>query len=342
MCMLPKIIRRRIIPILFILGLFIYLPYYQYRSRTKMNLIVFDGQAMGTTYSIKYLSKDSTVLQIEIDSVLKDFNQALSTYVPDSEITSFNQKGGVKFDLPYFLPVLKRSMEIYKKSNGAFDPTIMPLVRAWGFTEKENTIPDSSKIDSILQYVGFNHVQYNEDSVWASKSGITLDMNAIAKGYGVDVIGNLLHSKGIENYMVEIGGEIACRGKNDQNQYWRITIDDPRAALLGKEIAILQVINSGIATSGNYRNYFEKDGKRYAHIINPATGRAELSDLLSSSVLAKDCMTADAWATAFMVMGAKEAINIAQQIDGLEAFFVFLDEENKLSIYKTPGMEKLI
>lgn len=301
-----------------------------------------NGQTMGTTYSVKYQAPNGENYKDQIDSILLNFNDCLSTYIVNSEISRFNQDSILYFELPYFYPVLQKSQEIYNSTGGAFDPTVMPLVNAWGFGPDSGMLPDSSKVDSLKQFVGYDNIQFNEEKVWKSKNGIELDFSAIAKGYGVDIVAEFLSNQGLDNYFVEIGGEVMAYGLNDKDLFWRLGIEDPSLSL-GQRTpkAIVELENMGMATSGNYRNYYLKDGVKYAHTINPHTGYPVEHSLLSATVFAKDCMTADAYATSFMVMGLEEAKMVLSAVDGLEAFMIFSNEEGALQTFSTQGVDKI-
>lgn len=327
---------------------------YKYRESNKTTsatqsgtLTTFGGPTMGSTYAVKYVtSKDKAVsYQPQVDSILEAFNQSLSTYRPDSEISRFNKGHAVVFKLPYFYPVLKKAEEVYKASGGAFDPTVGPLVNAWGFgTGKERKAPSQARIDSLLKLVGFNNISFDEQSVRKAKEGVYIDFNAIAPGYAADVLGNYLETKGITNYMIEIGGEVLCKGKNAEGKYWTIGINNPEYEQKGGDMlqAIVQMNNRALATSGNYRNYYEQDGKKYAHTIDPKTGYPVQHSLLSVSVFAEDCISADAYATVFMVIGREKAMEFTRKNNKLDAFFVYADESGKLQTYTTEGIKPYI
>ena len=289
---------------------------------------------MGTTYSIKYLSKDGTGYQQEVDSLLLVFNQSLSTYIPNSEISQFNRDTVFYFELPFFLPVLKESKRVYVATDGAFDPTVMPLVRAWGFGPDQSQMPDSSKIDSLLQYVGFDKISFDSKMVTKSKPGVELDFSAVAKGYGVDVIGMWLAEHGISNYFVEIGGEVKCKGVNNEGKSWRIGIEDPTREINSRSTkAIVELQNRAMATSGNYRNYYVVDGIPYSHTIDPASGFPVRNVLLSATVFADDCITADAFATAFMVIGLEKAKKFIEENPKIDGFLIYSDKTGKLRTF---------
>jgi thiamine biosynthesis lipoprotein len=316
--------------------------WYQHDPAEFPTLVTLKGQTMGTTYSIKYLDPEGIDHQSGIDSLLQTFNQSLSTYIPDSEISRFNKDTSWTFDLPYFLPVLRSSRVIYEQSDGAFDPTVGPLVNAWGFGPDDSIKPDSVLIDSLLRLTGFDRVFFDEVMVTKPDSNIFLDFSAVAKGYGVDVIGAFLRNQGIENYFVEIGGEVLCKGKSQKNDKWRIGINKPSTdPEISQEIqAIIELQDQALATSGNYRNFYEKDGVKYAHTISPYNGYPVNHSLLSATVVANDCMTADAWATAFMVMGYEKAKTIIESNKDLEAYFVFSGPDGEYDEYVSTGLKE--
>ncbi|QNL21487.1 FAD:protein FMN transferase [Hyphobacterium sp. CCMP332] len=316
---------------------------YQYRESKKAETYIqIEGNTMGTTYHIKYIDDKKINYKSEIDNLLVDFNQSLSTYISDSEISQFNQSDSIIFRSEFFLPVLIKAKEVYEFSKGAFDPTVMPLVNAWGFGFKNSENIDSTDIDSLMQFVGFEHIIYNENSIKKDTSGVMLDFSAIAKGYGVDLIGEYFEERGIKNYMVEIGGEVRCRGKNNKNSIWLIGIDNPKYNEDGKSLkATVKLENLSLATSGNYRNFYVKEGVKYAHTINPITGYPVDHTLLSASVFSENCMTADAYATAFMVMGTEATIELAREL-GLMIYLVYSDENGETISYMSDGLRKMI
>jgi thiamine biosynthesis lipoprotein len=318
-------------------------------------LYQIQGETMGTTYQIKYriaekaLSQSTQVaLKNQIDSLLEVFNLSLSTYIPNSEISRFNQfeKDSIHFFLPYFYPVLKKSKEIYELSAGAFDPTLSPLIRVWGFGEmpEPEKIP-TTQIDSLLQYVGFDKIEFDSLSVRKKKKGMSLNFNAIAQGYGVDVVCDFLSQKGFEHYMVEIGGEVRAKGTNGTEKGWLIGIDDPNASeteRLVKATVLLQ--NAALVTSGNYRKFYIREGKKYAHTLDPTTGYPTTHNLLSATILAKDCMTADALATVCMVLGREKGEKLLSQYPDSEqigAYFIVSTDEDTQT-FTTPVFKKIL
>ena len=317
------------------------------------------GETMGTTYHITYEDELGRNFKKEVDSILVEINQDVSTYISDSHISKINQssKEDTTQDLSnyeHFNKVFKMSDEIYKKTNGYFDPTVMPLVNYWGFgyTEKKAiTNIDSIKVDSLKQLVGFNKIEAKCDGGtigWLcfyqkKNSKIQLDFSAIAKGYGVDVVANFFQEKNSKNYLVEIGGELRTKGKNSKGKIWTTAINTPKInAQLNEYEAIIKVKNKAIATSGNYRNFHEVNGEWYGHEINPRTGFPEKSNLLSVTIMTDDCMSADAYATAMMVMGLEKSKALAEKLNNIDAFFIFANEAGELETFYTKGFEGTI
>lgn len=331
----------RVIGVLLFAVAFVY--FIRISNEDEPNQQEFTGQTMGTiSYTVKVISAETLPLGFGIDSVLKAFNQSLSTYIPDSEISTFNQLDTLVYDSDLFYPILQRSKEIHEATDGAFDPTVGPLVNVWGFgPDKSIQVPDSAQIDSLLNLTGLNKIAFNT-SYAAKRPGMYLDFSAIAKGYAIDIVAEFVESYGVMDYMVEIGGEVRVRGKNLKGQGWSIGIDDPLVAKNERKIlSILEVHNMSLATSGNYRNYYEKDGNVYAHIIDPRTGYNKNHNLLSTSVLSSDCMTADAYATGFMVMGLDESIKTVEKDPNLEALLLY-QEDGEIKSYVSPGLKPSI
>ncbi|MDF9800132.1 thiamine biosynthesis lipoprotein [Catalinimonas alkaloidigena] len=304
--------------------------------------ISFSGQTMGTVYNIKYLDEEQRSFKSEVDSLLEIFNASLNHYLPESEISRFNRADSISmdtlyFELPYFYPVLQKSQEIVEATDGAFDPTVAPLVNAWGFGPERGDLPDSAQVDSLLNLVGFDKIQFTQEYVTKTEPEVQLNFSAVAKGYGVDIIADFLSSKGIENMMVDIGGEIVCKGVNSRGETWRIGIDDP--AQSGNMTHALVIDNQAIATSGDYRNFYMRDGKKYSHTINPKTGYQVDHSVLSVSVVADNCVTADAYATAFMVMGLEASKKVLAAHPSLDALIIY-DDMGTTKTFQTQGVEE--
>lgn len=300
------------------------------------------GTTMGTiAYNIKYLDPESRNFKKEIDSLLKDINQALSTYIPDSEISIFNQTGEASFSSPYFFEVLLASSKIYHVSDGAFDPTLGPLIDAWGFGDGSTVNLDSAKVDSLLSFVGFDKLKFDETSVRKLIPELKLNFGAIAKGQAIDVVADWLASIGITSYMIEIGGEVRANGENLEGTLWRIGIEVPDETRLGGLFDAIYLEDQGLAASGNYRNFrVLEDGRKVAHTINPVTGFPKMQTLLSATVLAPSCMLADGYATACMVMGLEKSISMIEADDTLEAYFIYADDDGQLITYISPGLQE--
>ena len=296
------------------------------------------GLIFGTMYSVTYQSK--TDLKSSIDSMLKVFDGSLSPFNDTATISRINRNERVIAD-ELFATVFRKSLEVSEATDGAFDITVAPLVNAWGFGFKQGSFPDSMMVDSLLQLTGYEKVSMNEQGeVVKQDERMMLNCSAIAKGYAVDVIANLLKSKGVKNMMVDIGGEVVVHGKNPKEKKWRIGINKPvdDSLATNQELErIVEITDAAIATSGNYRNFYYNNGKKYAHTIDPSTGYPVQHSLLSATVVANDCMTADAYATAFMVMGVEKALEMAESNPDIEAFFIFSDEEGDLQTCQTSG-----
>ena len=287
---------------------------------------IIQGNAIGTTFTIRYISSDTTTFESKIDDLIKAVNKSTSTYISTSDISKINRGDTAVLADKYFVEVFKKSERIYNETNGDFDPTIGILVNAWGFGPEdaiENL--DSTKIKSLLKFVGFNKVNIKNGKVSKEYPEIYFDFNAIGKGYLVDVIGRLFEENGVENYLVEIGGEIRARGKNDQNIPWRIAIENPNFDGSRSFATTISLDNESIATSGNYRKFrTTDDGKKYVHTINTKTGYASESNLLSASVISKsDCADVDGYATALMAMGLEKSKEFLKKHPELIVFLLF-------------------
>ncbi len=302
-----------------------------------------DGLIFGTIYHITYQSEEE--LKPAIDQLLQEFNHSLSPFDTTSIIAKVNRNEEVELD-DYFLTVFNRSMEISELTDGAFDITVSPFVNAWGFGFKEEVFPDSAIIDSLLAFTGYQKIKLNDEKKIVKKDPrITLNASAIAKGYAVDIIANFFADRGVGNFMIEIGGEIIAKGVNANKEKWRIGINKPVEDSLstkGNLQLILELENNAVATSGNYRNYYYHDGIRYAHTIDPRTGYPVQHEILSATIVAPDCMTADAIATSCMVMGLNESKKLLDSLTEVEGCFIYLNANGEIAEFFTDGMENLI
>lgn len=298
------------------------------------------GQTMGTTYSVVYLDEQGRDFKYEIDSLLVVFNESLSTYIPDSELSRFNKSDTLNYSLPFLFPILKKSQEVFEKSGGAFDPTVGPLVNIWGFGPGGPELKDSADIQQILQFVGFEKIDFDSAQVRKKVPGIYLDFSAIAKGFGVDVVAEFLTAKGLSNYLVEIGGDLVTKGQNEKGELWKLGVNRPDEKASASDLhSIIALDNKGMATSGNYRNYYLRDSVKISHTIHPDTGYPVSHTLLSATVLAKDCMTADAYATAVMVMGTEKAIELDEELEEIEIFLIYDDGKGGYGTYASASLK---
>ena len=312
------------------------------RRNQKAEFNTASGFVFGTVYKIAY--QHDADLKPEIEAELKRFDQSLSPFNDSSIISRVNRNEELVTD-SFFQTCFNRSIEISRETKGAFDITIAPLANAWGFGFKKGAFPDSLMIDSLLQITGYEKVKLENGKVVKQDPSVMLSCSAVAKGYSVDVIARLLDRKGIKNYMVDIGGEVVVKGKNATGDLWRIGINKPYDDSLAVKQDIQVVLNLtdlGMATSGNYRNYYYKDGKKYAHTIDPRTGYPVQHSILSSTVIAEDCMTADALATSFMVMELEEAEKFCKANPMIDAYFIYSGENGEFKTYYTDGMKKYI
>lgn len=304
-----------------------------------------EGFTQGTTYKISFENSTRKDYRVAIDSILKDFDMSLSEYIPNSIISRINANDSTVTVDEHFRTVFVKSKQIWEQSGGLMDITVGPIIDALGFGTSTKTIVDSSKIKGLLKYVGFEKVSLENNRVIKADPAVKLDVNSIAQGYSVDVVCIFFDSEGIDNYMVEIGGEIRAKGKNSKGLYWRIGIDKPEDGNMvpGEKLqTIISLNNQSVATAGNYRKFYQENGVKYSHIINPKTGFPVNSRLLSVTIVAKDCITADGWDTAFMVMGLENSIEKLKQHPELEALLIYSDEKGNYQEYMTDGLKAMI
>lgn len=297
------------------------------------------GLVFGTSYNITYQSNEN--LKSEIEKALAEVDASLSPFNEKSVITHVNKNEAVTLD-DHFITVFRLSSEIYKDTEGAFDITVAPLVNAWGFGFKNGITPDRHAIDSLMQFVGFDKVKLQDGKIIKTDDRLMLDCSAIAKGYGVDAVARLLKSKGIDNYMVEIGGEIVASGESPKGAPWRIGVSKPEddSVSVSNEIqGIINISNRAMATSGNYRNFYYKGGKKYAHTIDPKTGCPVQHSILSATVVSDECAKADAYATAFMVMGLDKAKAVLARHKDMMAYFIYSDDKGNNKVWYSPSLK---
>lgn len=327
------------ITVLFLLAVAFFLFTNCNQERNKA--VTIAGKAQGTTYHITYFDNRNVNYEKEIDSILKGIDLSLSTYLPGSIISRINKNDpGVIVD-NYFTEVFNASRAVSQKTNGLFDVTVTPVINAWGFGFTRKAEVDSIMIDSLLDFIGYKMVRLEGKRLIKDKPQIMLDFNAIAQGYTVDVIAAFLETKEIVNYLVELGGEVKAKGKKHNDQSWTVGIDQPNEiATNGRPLkAIVTLQDKALATSGNYRKFYVEEGKKYAHIIDPYTGYPAKHNLLSATVVAADCMTADAYATAFMVMGMEKSKQFLSENKELHLEVFFIYDEN--GVWKTYSSEQI-
>ena len=308
------------------------------RQHRDMPYRQLEGPIFGTYYHITYQGEED--FQNEINEALKQVDQSLSPFNPTSIITKINNNEPVAVD-QMFADVYGIARKVSEDTDGAFDITVAPLVNLWGFGFKQGTPPSDKSVDSLRQVVGYQKVKLTGNKVEKSDPRVMLDCSAVAKGYGSDVVATLLERHGVTNYMVEIGGEIVVMGVNEKQQPWRIGVnrptDDPTQSSTELE-TVLSLTDVAMATSGNYRNFYYKDGKKYAHTIDPSTGRPVQHSLLSATVLAPRCATADAYATSFMVMGLEKAKEVLERHSELKAYLIYSDGSDKYQVWYSPSL----
>jgi len=301
------------------------------------------GEIHGTYYNIRYEYTED--IQEDLLHVLDTVNQSLSTYIDTSIISRINKdEPNVELD-SLFTIVFNKGKDVYEKTDGAFDMTVAPVVNAWGFGYTDSIHVDSTIIDSLMRFVGFDKIRIENNYIVKDFPGIKLDGSAIAKGYSVDFVCYYLKSLGIKNFLVDIGGEVCAKGINNKGIIWRVGIDKPIFDTEVKDRELQEIINlknRAIATSGNYRQYYERGGKIYSHTINPKTGYSAINEILSVSVLNEHCMTADAYATAFMVLGLERSKQIVENDSSLSAYIIYQDSLGEHKFWSSKNFFELI
>jgi len=311
----------------------------------KSEYVKISGFAQGTTYHITYENSTGVDYSQAIDSILKAFNKSCSIYDSTSIISRINNNDPTVEADDWFIDVFNKSAEVNATSGGAFDITVGPVVNAWGFGSSPKLKHDTAYIDSLLQFVGMEKVKLEKRKIIKKFPGVKLDVNALAQGYSTDVVCDFFKSKGIRNYLVEIGGEVRGKGTNAKNNYWHVGIDKPsedNSAPGEKLQAIIELNNKSLSTSGNYRAFYVENGIKYSHTIDPKTGFPARNTLLSSSVICDDCITADAYATTFMVLGVVKSKELLHKLSGVEVYFVYTNQKGEYEVFFTDGLKKMI
>lgn len=304
------------------------------------------GSALGTSYSLIYLSDRPLDLQREIDSVFTAVNRSLSTYIPTSDISKINRGDSTLMVDAMFRDVFRLSKEIHKNTDGYFDPTVGVLVDAWGFGPGKQMVLDSTRVDSLLDYVGFDKIRLTDNNtIKKANPDIHLDFNAIAKGYAIDRLARLMDAKGVQDYLLEVGGEVVAKGTNRiKKKRWVVGIDDPQMGEIRELKILIYLKDRALASSGNYRK-FRMDsitGKKYVHTVDPKTGFTKNANTLGATVLADTCAKADAYATAFMAMDLHDALQLLTAQREIDAYIVYLDEQGETREFMTEGFKALV
>jgi thiamine biosynthesis lipoprotein len=321
--------------------IFLTISYYSFSQNEPF---YFEGNAQGTTFHITYYDTLERDFQWEILTILDDFDQSLSTYIPNSIISKINRgEENVKVD-KYFITCFNQAKEIWKSTDGNFDPTVYSLVNAWGFGPGKKQKMEQKVIDSLLQFVGFELIELKGDHVIKKDPRVALDFNAFAQGYSVDVVSDFFKSKGVTSFIVEIGGEVYASGQQANGKNWLIGIEQP---FDNKETGnplkeIIKLNNLAVATSGNNRRFFVEDGVKYAHHIDPKTGYPAKNTLLSASIFAEKCIISDATATGLLVMGLEKAKKYLRKHKEIQAYLIYSDDQGNFQIFETPKFRKLV
>lgn len=314
-------------------------------SKKEIKYIHNEGEAQGTTYSITYLQPQDVDLQDKIEKRLHEFDLSLSTYNPNSIISRINRNDTtVRTDL-LFETMFNAAQEASERTNGALDITVGPLVKAWGFAFGNKNHSKLPNVSDFLPYVGYKKVRIKDHRLIKDDPRILIDANSIAQGYSSDVIAKLLEDNSCKNYMIEIGGEIVCKGMNPKGQKWRIGIDkaiDDSTSTTNEIQTILSLTDCAVTTAGGYRKFYVKDGKKYSHVINPHTGYPVDNNLLSVTVIAPKGIMADAYDTPFMVLGVDSCLKVCKSIPGLECYLIYIDKNGKNQVIYTEGFKKYL
>jgi len=337
--------RKGVLLFALLLGVFFLFFYNSSEGKKGKKFLTENGRIFGTFYKIIYESPGRKSLEPGLKELLHSFDLSLSVFNDSSIISRINRNDSTVVVDDYFRTVFETGQRVSEISNGAFDMTVAPLVNAWGFGFSRENEVTPKLIDSLLKNVGYEKVRLEGDRVIKDNPAIMLDASAIAKGYACDVVAAFLDSEGIENYMVEIGGEVVVKGHNKEGAPWSIGITKPvddNTMMITELQKIVYMESGGLATSGNYRQYYYKDGKKYAHTIDPHTGYPTGNSLLSATVIAPNCILADAYATAFMVLGLEQSLILAGFMPDIEAYFIYSNSRNSLAEKYTEGFKKYL
>ncbi len=327
-------------------SIFLFIPFFSiflFCTPKKTEFKVIDGQTQGTTYHIKYKVNGDSINPSEITSLLHNIDLSMSGYIDSSVISRINNNDPNVTTDKLFNEIYKISLKIYKMTDGFFDITVGPLVKAWGFMPTGHLQMDSAKVDSLKQFVGMDKIKLVNNRLIKDDPRILLDLNSIAQGFSVDYVASYLESKKITDYIVEIGGEVNAKGLNDKGELWKVGVDLPESNIENRGLeAVLSISGKSVTTSGSYRKYFEENGIRYSHTINPKTGYPTHHNLLSVTIVADNCTMADGFDTPILVMGLEKGKEFVKKHKKLEAFFIYSDENGELKTWQTKGFDKYL
>ncbi|MCL2414786.1 MAG: FAD:protein FMN transferase [Bacteroidales bacterium] len=317
---------------------FVFIAFFAVACTQQPQFVRISGHALGTYYLVSYYHPEGKNYQAEIDSILGEFLFVASLHEPKSEINAVNNNVDIVLS-PMFQDIFNKAVSISEITDGAFDFTVGPLVRAFGFWNTEREEMTDEKIAEYLELVDFRGIQIVDGRAVKRNPNIKIDFNAIAKGYAVDLVGEFLESRGIEIFLISIGGDALGRGVRPNGNCWRVGIETPAETFLSRREVetVVQLCNSGLVTSGTYRRYFEQDGRRFSHTIDPTTGRPVEHSLLSVSVRDTYAWRADAFATAFMVLGVEKSLEMLKNLPGVEAFFISSGDNETFVITQSEG-----
>ena len=317
----------------------------QLSAQQSINRYTLNGRAQGTTWSITYFSVDSVIAKSSVDSVLAVLDNSLSIYRESSIISSFNRsENGLDIDIHLF-NVVSKALEVSRKTQGRFDITVKPLVELWGFAARQpDHLPDSQEIKAVMPCIGSKRLQLQRTFLRKSMPCTQIDVNGIAQGYSVDVLADYLESTGVRNYLVEVGGEIRARGHKPSGGPMRIGIESPVEELMEPAIMqrIVEISEGALTTSGSYRKFYESQGKKISHIIDPFTGYSAVTDLISVSVYAADAITADGFDNAILMMGLKKGLRFVEKHKKLAAFFIYKDSTGRVQSIASSRFKRLL
>ncbi len=316
-----------------------------FQSFAQSSLVVLQGPTQGTIYNIKYLDIENRNFQNKIEEILKSFDNSVSTYNPNSIISRINRNDSLVEIDEYFRTCFVKAKEIWKQTDGSFDPTVQPLVNAFGFGQAKASNISSELIDSLLQFINFDLIDLVDNRIVKKDSRVQLDFNAFAQGYSVDLIAQFLEENRIQSFIIEIGGEVYAKGHQENLSPWYVGIEKPIENVMDENPyeVILPLENQAIATSGNYRKFVVENGVKYGHQLNPKTGYPAKNNLLSVTIIANNCLSADAYATGILVLGLEKGLEFLQIHPELEAYLIYSNENGQFQTFASPSLiESLI